>query len=358
MDPNSNNPNDPNNPSDSNGFSWPSTPGGGLNQSPTSVPQPGLNGPTPTLTTPPEPVSPPPPSTLDTNPPITTSNLPQETFTTPTLQDPTPANISTNPPMPSAPAQPVQPLNPEPVQDQPELSSNMSSPSDPISLGDPNLMAAAPIEQPAPPVFNQTPAEQPLSEQASAAIGIPTQTGGGSEMPPTSPPIPDTPAPTLTETAPTDLSHLIGDNNHNSAEQPNDVYNPPLSQPENLVVPSQTMAAPESISATSQQFNLSKLLIIAGVILVLIVSGLSAYFILGVGRNTSLPTSVPAQEESSLTNPPTPIATPTVQSTPATNSAGFGSLQATPTPKANSAIDLIRQRQQSTPNPTLPPVPR
>lgn len=164
--------------------------------------------------------------------------------------------------------------------------------------------------------------------------------------------------PILTETAPTDLSHLIGDTNHNGTDQQNDVYTPPMSQPENLVMPSSATAAPESISTANHQFNLSRLLIIAGVVLVLIVSGLSAYFILGVGRSAPQPASVPAQAESSLTNPPKPIATPTIQPAPATSSAGFGSLQATPTSKANSAVDLIRQRQQSTPSPTLPPVPR
>lgn len=362
MDPNSNNPNDPNNPTPPSGFSWPSTPGGGLSQAQTSTTP--TSDPTQNIT-----ASPPPPASLGETPqtpiqevsldiPSSSADLSSGSgFSAPSSStiDPaptsnshqnfgsTPLDLNTSPTAP-----PLDNLTPS-IPSKPAFSGTIDGAAPSVNpLTPPETTPQeppSPIQPITPEVFapdnSQTPSMPP---NLSQSLGL-----GRAEQPGSTPPSPQTP----TETAPTDLSHLISEtppaNNHN------EVYTPPIAQPDNLVVPSNN--TPESITTSENHFNISKILIIVGIIVILIVSGLSAYFILGIGKPAPSPASVPAQEESTLTNPPQQIQTsPTLPSTPpATTSSNL--VTPTPTPSGTSAVDLLKQRQNSSTSPTIPPGP-
>ena len=163
------------------------------------------------------------------------------------------------------------------------------------------------------------------------------------------PPQPEEPVnpapPAPSEAAPTDLSHLITNNNpeHPPATQP---------APETLVVPSNTGVAPEVPNIpTENHKGIPKWLIGLGIGLLILVGGASAYFILGIGQPPKTSTSLPATTAPKVSEvkPPPPIPTPATQATPqpsATGSANFGALQDGSAPQATSAADLLRQRQQ------------
>ena len=136
---------------------------------------------------------------------------------------------------------------------------------------------------------------------------------------PTSPP----------EAAPTDLSHLITNNN---------------SQPETLVVPPASSTPEVPTMPSENHKRVPRWLIGVGVGLLLAVVVATAYFILGIGqapKSTSQPATTVSQNQ---IKPPLPIATPAPTSEqPATGSASFGELQGGQ--QATSAADLLRQRQ-------------
>ncbi|MBI2021271.1 hypothetical protein HYS93_00095 [Candidatus Daviesbacteria bacterium] len=161
---------------------------------------------------------------------------------------------------------------------------------------------------------------------------------------------PAAPSPAVpAEPAPTDLSHLSGEN---TQPPPPEVYTPPVAQPENLVVP-QTSPIPESINASPSGSKLSKVFIIVGFILILGVSAASAYFFLGIGKKTQ--PSSPANQQP-LTTPPRdllPSPSPEESEQTATGSSDFSNLTNSPTHPASasaspsSALERLRQRQQS-----------
>jgi len=139
-----------------------------------------------------------------------------------------------------------------------------------------------------------------------------------------------------TEAAPTDLSHLISDNQQEST---------PVPTAENLVAPSTGVTPEVPNLPTETHTGIPKWLIGLGIGLLIIVLGASAYFILGIGQSketTSLPATTTPQVK-----PPLPIATASAQPSPTTttDSAGFGQIEGN-APSATSAADLIRQRQQ------------
>jgi cytoskeletal protein RodZ len=155
----------------------------------------------------------------------------------------------------------------------------------------------------------------------------------------------------MTDSAPTDLSHLINN------PQPETVQ----PAPETLVVPSAPAANPEAptVSTESHKGGIPKWLLGIGGGLLIVVIGASAYFILGVGQPAKTTTSIPATtvsrtaEEVKPAQQPvaapaaTPVAQP-AQQPAATGSASFGALQgnnATASAQPSSAAELLRQRQ-------------
>lgn len=219
----------------------------------------------------------------------------------------------------------------------PTFMSAATPPSDTKPTeSNPNLSAldnpwAAPVKPPAfdgspqsvQPSWNNTPSNSPESQTA------------------------DTPQSAPKESVPTDLSHLITNNPQSESAK---------SAPETLVVPSAATPNPETpnLPTESHKGGIPKWLIGLGAGLLVLVAGVSAYFILGIGqppKTASIP-AITAPKTSEI-KPPLPVATPAnpaaqppVQSAPATGSANFGELQGGNNgTQATSAADLIRQRQ-------------
>lgn len=236
-------------------------------------------------------------------------------------------------------------------------------PSDFGQMGQMPQVPVTPTEQPMPtfvpptlPVDNPViPSGQPSWSAMSGTIDTTAPAGG------------------LSESVPTDLSHLVsGTDIAAPAPAPSPMSLESLMPAGVLVAPApgaitpgqpsqpvnvgQGAAAQTVASGASRGFP--KILIIVGVVALLIVLAASAYFILGVGQQNSQQTSAPA-EQPPLTNPPavivpSPVVSPALPVTPAaTSSAGFGDLQGvTPAPATNSgapagtsALELLRQRQ-------------
>lgn len=263
----------------------------------------------------------------------TTPDLSNSMFTPPqpqpTVDIPTIPTIDTPPSIPQA-----QPLSPEPT---PVENTSTFSPLDnpwnapsqtPIVSGD---------TTPAPVEMNYS------VENPSTNIPSPQQTPGYSDPKIETNPIPQPstnfPPVNNSETAaPTDLSHLITGNNHNEESTKTEPA-------ETLVVPS--TFTPDIPTVTEEKKGIPKWLIGVGIGLLILVSGASAYFILGIGKAPQTPTSAPAQvTEAPQVRPPAPIPTPASEANPATGSANFGELEGSGTQQATSAADLIRQRQQ------------
>lgn len=173
---------------------------------------------------------------------------------------------------------------------------------------------------------------------------------------------PQTPGIDSPEPAPTDLSQLT-ENTNSVSSSPADIYTPQVSAPETLVVPSTPSSTPTTVT-TQHRRILPVLALVGGIIVVLIVAGASAYFILGIGR-PSTTQSLPIVQQPPLTNPPpqapTPPALPApTTAPPADGSSSFGELnngESGSNPDATqgptSAADLIRARsQQTSPSPS------
>ncbi len=270
---------------------------------------------TPNNSAPTTPFGPPPPPIPDPMP----SPFPQNpTPPPPPIPDPMtsfPQDPTTPPPWPAAPQDPTPtwnpPVQPEPVLPQPE-----------------------PMPEPTPPV-------EPTPTFMPPQTGQP-QTTSEPAIQPSWTASPETP-PTPTESAPTDLSHLISSN----------LGQEPLTQQptaETLVVPPVQNSTEEAAPSTNHK-GIPRWLIGLAVGLLVLVAGASAYFILGIGQTktaTSLPATI-APKQSEVKPPPLP--TPPIQPV-ATGSANFGELEGGGgggTEQATSAADLIRQRNQQTP---------
>lgn len=312
------------------------------------------------------PVVPPQEPTSQPNPPMVSNPAPVEP------QNPTSSNVQPLPLSPFEPANPTTPLSdpsplptppstPQPpLPDQPApqtVQTPQTSGFEPSPLGAilptiPLVSSFEPSGSLSPTPGMDFPPSQPLSTSLPAQ-GLPP-TGLPSVATPTWLPQPEEqsklglgveplpPAPTFSpsteaENTPTDLSHLMGE----PAPQTEEVG---PNQPETLVVPPPSEA---NQVVTGGNGGFPKWVAIVGaLVLLLLVTGASAYFILGIGKPAS--SSVPI-EQPPLTNPPrtvVPTLQPTNQSTP---SAGFGNLEGiSPTPSqsgTSSAIDLLRQRQ-------------
>lgn len=162
------------------------------------------------------------------------------------------------------------------------------------------------------------------------------------------------------ESAPTDLSHLVG--GVLGADPSAGVLSTaPDSQP-NVVVPTPVAQdTPQVVTNNSSGFP--KWILAVGGVVMLLVIGVSAYFILGVGKSEET-TSIPAEQQS-LTNPPQAILPTAVPTLPiaTTSAATFGSLeggnQATTSANSFSGTSALeRLRQKITPTTTdLPAAP-
>ena len=236
-----------------------------------------------------------------------------------------------------------------------------TSPAQAQTPATPEAPATFPPEQPAgsaptPPApevpVPENPASTTSGQQGTLDLSALQSNSGTSENP--LPQQPGNPLPEIgpQENAPTDLSHLIaGDESHN---QPVDVYAPPVAQDQNPAVnPVQTpTAADGSTLPPGKHLNLTKVLLVAGIPIILIVAALSAYLILGIGKpaspdktnQTSLPVEQ-TKQQAPLTNPPQQIVAPSPVTIPEpqTQSVGLessGSGTALPRASASPAASL------------------
>lgn len=184
---------------------------------------------------------------------------------------------------------------------------------------------------PAPPIMD-IPDEGVVSMQQAAEGPVPTWPPQGS-IPPAAEQAsavtpsfnPASPAVGLSESAPTDLSHLATALGVPGAGS--EANTKPGLAPLPVSTDAAGTAEPTATVVTSGSSGISKkILIIGGILILVAVTGMSAYFILGIGKNQSDTTSLPAQQQ--LTAPPqlavTPTPTPPVSS--ATTPATFGGL--------------------------------
>lgn len=212
-------------------------------------------------------------------------------------QEPPPITPPAAPP--PFPTTPPWPPAPEPAPAPPPASATFTSPLD-------NPWGAPPQ----PPPINTPPTPPPWTPPASPDASL-----GGPQ------------APVEKDTAPTDLSHLVG--------------NSSIPQPETLVVPPVSPEVPTYPAETTKR-GVPKWLVGLGVGLLLAVVGASAYFIMGIGqapKGGSVP-AVPTQTTQQV-KPPAPLPTPVTE----TETSSFGELQGGGQ-QATSAGDLLRQGQQ------------
>lgn len=260
-----------------------------------------------------------------------------------------------NQPGTQTPSPPLQGENPQPQFD-PTQAPTEPAPTPPFAQ--PPSQDIASFSQPQTPSPEPTPASQPTwqipSDQPSnqgtttppSANLSPLDNPWG--VPAQSPPIdsgttpPAVPQTIVSESAPTDLSHLIGNNN-----QPEE-NSPQQSTLETLVAPPVNTGPDVTTTPQVEHKGIPKWLIGVGIGLFLLVVVASAYFILGIGRAPDT-TSIPATQVPKTTQqvkPPAPLPTPVSQPA-ATGSASFGELQGGSTggQQATSAAELLRQRQ-------------
>lgn len=280
--------------------------------------------------------------------PISQSSWPQPT-TTPAQPEIEPTFNMNSQPTPTIGTDLTNPSSPPPSNQ--NLIEALYAPSTPQSPTTPETPLPQAFSAPQPmsptPTFQQTPiAPQPSPEMPTPNFGAMTPSTMEQNTGLQNPTI------AQADSAPTDLSHLIG---NTEAPPPADLYTPPSAPTtENLIsaTPAPT-AVPESIDTTGHGKNNKMLVIIIGLVLLLAVAGASAYFILGIGRTTET-TSVPVvQEQTPLTN--TPVVTTPTPTPVATSSAGFGTLTPTASPsatKAPTAAELLKQRQSASPPPS------
>lgn len=325
----------------------------------------------------------PPPASGETpaTPPPNTPSLPQTPQAAPTWDtssQPAPVTISspadpnqqfTSPPPTQSPTSAPDPMTtpPNPVPESSQASTWPQQPPPEIPPPPPDMNTSSP---PSIPIDSQLPQPGTISGDPSQGNNpqsitdpMQPQSIGGpvtqSADPQSNSIQPNTP----TENVPTDLSHLIGSSD---APPPPDFTTPPTATgtgsmpppPPNTTVPTPPAQPAEGTAlAGGKHMNLSVVLIIVGVAILLLVTGLSAYFFFGPGKtspeSSTAPASVPAtnQEQTPLTNPPRQVSSPSIQPSPL--SSDSGALPVTSpvaTASATSAIDLLKSKQSPTPS--------
>jgi hypothetical protein len=165
-----------------------------------------------------------------------------------------------------------------------------------------------------------------------------------------------------TENAPTDLSHLIaGDEQSTGGQQIPGVYTPPVATDQNPATsPVQTPTSEGSEPPPGKHLNLTKVLLVAGIPVILIVAALSAYLILGVGQakpptQTSLPVDQ-TKTQAPLTNPPQQIVAPSPALIPEpslqVSPSPVASLTASPSPAASLSPAMQAAQRKASPSPS------
>lgn len=397
-------PTDPTTPTDTQPFSsastWPppaQTQGGTItpssspiNQSPSSW-APPASQPTSSLNPTPQPDSPSSANPAPQNtwsapqtPPISNPDFQNPLSSSPTLDYSTNSPFSTSPNTQpwnapqdnsssfTAPAENLPPAVP-PVADlsnpyfsqpqtQPNLNNTYSEPppaqqatpqNDLVSSPQPST-GGTPLDNPwgAPsqaPTIDGTQFSQPAPADMQTTADLSQSTAPAWTLPTTSNDTSNSQTTADTASVPTDLSHLITNNNAPQAEEVSQA-----NTSETLVMPSAATPDIPTIPTESKK-GVPKWLIGVGIGLLILVAGASAYFILGVGKPLQAPTSIPAQvnDSNQQVKPPAPIVTPPpaeASAQPDANgSANFGQLEGSGTPasspQATSAADLLRQRQ-------------
>lgn len=267
--------------------------------------------------------------------------------------NPLPSGNPVNPPIPPTP----QPDNPPTFPQNPPSDWTpppQPSPLTPTSSTDPLSPQQPPATPEFPPISNTQwsstpqPATSPLDNPWNAPVQPPPINGPAlGSMPTWTPPAPDVlgqaptgagPSPVATEPAPTDLSHLISNNTPAESASAN--------TPETLVMPATPSSAPDVPTIPIENHKGVPIWLIGvGMGLLVIVLGVSAYFILGFGQPGKETVSLPAQISKTTVSTPPPMPAPPPPAVPAaaaTGSADFGQLE--DTPPATSAADLLRRR--------------
>lgn len=297
------------------------------------------------------------PSTTTTSDPNTTSSPVTDSLGQSQSNSPFPTNEPITPPSSDilAPSNPNLPFtSPPSASMSPDLNaSNLNTPPTTLNQGSTDLDSTTqtPLSTPLPTFSPQPPTDTSTQTPVVGSIDTSQALPSSSDN---------------TEPAPTDLSQLTANNSQPSGE----IYTPPVSAPETLVVPSSQIPASPSIgtiSATTSggRHTLPLIAVIGALIVILGVAGASAYFILGIGKpaNQQPSTSLPIVQQTPLTKPPTQAPSPAVAVPPSTatssgDQSSFGSLNGgtgvSPSPQASkgptSAADLLKAKQSSSPS--------
>lgn len=268
-------------------------------------------------------------------------------------------------PVPPSELPPQQPIQPSP--DTPDTAAPIvDQPQNPV----PDMGQGLPVTPAAgtPDAFDQnTQNPQIPSSNQPGALDLSQLQSNTNPSPEGTTSQPEAPLPEMNpaENAPTDLSHLIaGDEAH---QQPGDIYNPPVVSDQNPAVDASSPqpAAQDGVPPPGKHLNLTKVLLVAGIPIILIVAALSAYMILGIGKPQSqsgTQTSLPIEKsnQTPLTNPPQQIVAPlpSVVPEPQASSAGLttapestssGSTLPGASSSPKSAIEQLKARQSPSP---------
>lgn len=283
-----------------------------------------------------------------------------------------------------------------PISDQ-TVTNPLQPPSIPLSE-DPMSSAFPPTSdagapnplEPQPPAMPETPSSTPITDQPAATDPTVLPSEGGATSPsqgqqgtldlsalqsgsPTAEnqeSQPGKPLPDIgpQENAPTDLSHLIAGDE--TQHQPGDVYTPPVTQDQNLGV--NQVQTPTATDGTTpppgKHLNLTKVLLVAGIPIILIVAALSAYLILGIGKpatfDTANQTSLPIEQtkqQAPLTNPPqqiiapSPISLPQQQILPESSASGAVLPGVSSSPAASLSPAMQAAQRKASPSPSSTP---
>ena len=306
------------------------------------------------------------------------SSSPDASAMSTSQSQPAPTNPWDLPPIPPGTQAPADAIDPSTV---PQIDNPIAMSSNTVNSNSPMPDNASTGQANQPAVQNQNEGQIPQSQQSEpldlSALTSTTGTDSNFTSPGTvsSPgngvsngaqpmnPLPHVPK----ENAPTDLSHLLSGEGETSQ---NGVYTPPIAKDQNLAVnPVQPQASTEGEAPpTGKHLNLTKVLLVAGIPIILIVAALSAYLILGVGQpasesTTSLPVEQTTQTQAPLTNPPqqivapSPVAIPEPSAILPASSISPTAASASASPAASLSPAMQAAQRQASASPAASPTP-